>query len=107
MTKEEFMDEYLGRLAFSLAQFWPYSETLPDEEAREDEIHYKVAIRRLSFTNRAALVKRMRQLCNPSAGFFAPCTTKEQRVKIINGVLSRFPQLEEAEHDAVILSSRI
>ena len=107
MTNEEFMEEYLGRLAFSLAQFWPYLETLPDDEAREDEVYYRVAIRRLSFTNRAELVRRMRQLCNPGAGFFTSCTPKEQRVKIINGVLARFPQLEEAEHDAVILSGRI
>jgi len=107
MTKEEFMDEYLGRLASSLAQFWPYSETLPDEEAREDEVYYRVAIRRLSFMNRAELVKRMRQLCSPSAHFFSDSTTKAQRVLIINGVLHRFPQLEEAEHDAVIMAHRI
>jgi hypothetical protein len=107
MTKEEFMDEYLNRLAFALAQFWPYSETLPDDEAREDEVYYRVAIRRLSFTNRAELVKRMRQLCSTSAHFFSDSTTKSQRVLTINGVLARFPQLQDAEHDSVTLSGRI
>lgn len=107
MDKQEFMSEYLDRLAFALAQFWPYSESLPDKEAEEDEIYYKVAIRRLSFGNRAELVKRMRRLASPSVNFFTPGTTKEQRVRLINGVLARFPQLEEAEHDAVILADRI
>lgn len=107
MNKEEFMDEYLKRLAFSLAQFWPANEELPDDLAREDEIYYTAAIRRLSRFNRAELVRKMRLLALPGGGFFTASTPKEQRVRTINGVLARFPLLEEAEHEAVILADRI
>jgi hypothetical protein len=107
VNKEEFMDEYLNRLAFSLAQMWPFGEELPDEEAKEDEIYYKVVIRRLSFINRASLAKRVRRLCLPKVNFFAKCVPQGDRVKLIDGIFERFPQLKAAEHDAVILSDRI
>lgn len=107
MKNADFMDEYLNRLAFSLAQFWPAEDVLPDDEARDDETYYRVAINRLSIFNRAALVKKMRQLCQPSAGFFTTGTSATARKKTIDGVLARFPLLQDAEHEAMVMSDRI
>lgn len=107
MDKQEFMEEYLSRLAFGLAQFWPAEDQLPDKEAEDDETYYRVAIRRLSFFNRAELVRKMRRLAEPEACFFTAGTPKNSRNKIINGVLARFPQLQDAEHEAVIMADRI
>lgn len=102
MERDDFMQEYIKRMAFALAQFWGASDTLPDDNAKDTETYYKVAISRLSFIRRAELVRAMRLLCERGGGLFTADTPKEQRVRLINDVIARFPQLEEAEHEAVI-----
>jgi hypothetical protein len=101
VDKEEFMQEYLSRLAFSLAQFWGLSDELPADEI-DCETYYRVAISRLSVMRRAELAKAMRTLCEPGGGFFSPDTPKDERTRLINDVIARFPKLYDAEHEAVI-----
>jgi hypothetical protein len=99
MTGEEFMREYLSRLAFGLAQFWPAGEELPDEEARADNDFYAGAIRRLSIFRRAELSRMMWALVEEDARFFSEYTSREQRIKTIRGVIDRFPMLADAHHE--------
>lgn len=74
MNAEEFMSqytsEYIGRLAYSRAQFWTADEDLPTDEAREDEIFYRVSIRRLSGEERLSLVTALRNKADVNNGFF-------------------------------------
>lgn len=107
MKNSEFMDEYLNRLAFALAQFWQAGESLPDAEAEEDEVYYRVAIRRLSTVNRAELAKKMHRLRATGANFFTPGVAPETRKAMIEGVIARFPLLQDAAHEALVMSDRI
>jgi hypothetical protein len=96
---EQYTSEYIGRLAFSLGQFWPASEVLPDEavEARESEIFYKVSIQRLNPDERDRLVMAMRNLADPLAEYFTKEVAESgEGLKIILGIIARFPQLQEA-----------
>lgn len=99
MEKEEFMQEYLSRLAFSLAQFWPAEEMLPDKEAEEDAIYYTVVIRRLSVFRRAELAKMLWSFVDDEARFFSSETHRLQRIGTIRGVIARFPLLADADHE--------
>lgn len=99
MDKEEFMQEYLSRLAFSLAQFWPAEEELPDNEAEEDATYYTVAIRRLSIFRRAELAKLLWSFVEDKARFFSSETTRLNRIGTIKGVIARFPLLADADHE--------
>jgi hypothetical protein len=99
MDREEFMQEYLSRLAFSLAQCWPEDEELPDSEAVADEIYYKVAIRRLSVFRRAELAKILWSMIEDKARFFSSETDRLQRIGTIRGVIARFPLLADADHE--------
>lgn len=99
MEKEEFMQEYLQRLAFSLAQFWPAEEELPDNEAKEDATYYTVAIRRLSIFRRAELAKILWSMIEDKARFFSSETDRLSRVRTIKAVIARFPLLADADHE--------
>jgi len=99
MEREEFMQEYLSRLATSLAQFWVEGEELPDDESREDDMFYRVAIRRLSVFRRAELAKMMWALVEDQAMFFSTATRRQERVNTIRGVINRFPLLADADHE--------
>lgn len=99
MDKEEFMQEYLQRLAFSMAQFWPAEETLPDKEAEEDAVYYTVAIRRLSIFRRAELAKMLWSFIDDKTRFFSSETHRLQRIGTIKGVIARFPLLADADHE--------
>jgi hypothetical protein len=101
MNAEQFMaqytSEYIGRLAYSLAQFWTADEELPTPEAREDEIFYKVSIRRLSAEERLSLVASMRAKADVAAGFFDKefCESRGAIQRIL-GIIARFPELKTA-----------
>lgn len=101
MNAEQFMaqytSEYIGRLAYSLAQFWPVDEELPNEEARESEIFYKVSIRRLSAEERMSLVTALRNKADIAAGFFDRefCESRGA-IQRIMGIIDRFPELKTA-----------
>ena len=100
MDKEEFMREYLSRLAFGLAQFWPSDEELPEEEdVYADQAYYRGAIRRLSIFRRAELAKLMWALVEEPANFFSRHTARAARIKTIKGVIARFPLLADADHE--------
>jgi hypothetical protein len=107
MEKEEFMQEYLYRLAFSMAQFWPAEEQLPDKEAEEDAIYYTVAIRRLSIFRRAELAKMLWSFVNDEARFFSSETHRLQRIGTIKGVIARFPLLADADHERTFKNDAI
>jgi len=99
MDKEEFMQEYLSRLAFSMAQFWPAEEMLPDKEAEEDAVYYTAAIRRLSIFRRVELAKLLWSFVDAKARFFSSETRRPERIKTIGGVIERFPLLADADHE--------
>ncbi len=107
MDREEFMQEYLSRLAFSMAQFWPENETLPDKEAEEDAVYYTVAIRRLSVFRRAELAKMMWDLVDDKVRFFSSETERPNRIKTIRGVIARFPLLADADHERTFKNDAI
>lgn len=107
MEKDEFMREYLSRFAFSLAQFWGQGEELPDEESREDDIFYRVAIRRLSVFRRAELAQMMWALVEDSAMFFSKSTQRQARVNTIRSVIQRFPLLADADHERTYKNDQI
>lgn len=95
---ERYTSEYIGRLAHSLGQFWPASEVLPDDatEARESEIFYKVSIQRMTPEERDRLVMTMRNLADPLAEYFTKEVAESgEGLKIILGIIERFPQLQE------------
>jgi hypothetical protein len=100
MDKEEFMQEYLSRLAFSMAQFWPSDEALPDAAAFADQDFYAGAIRRLSVLRRSELAKKMWAFVEEKAKFFSSETPRANRIRTIRGVIDRFPLLQEADHEA-------
>jgi hypothetical protein len=101
MNAEQFMaqytSEYIGRLAYSLCQFWTADEELPTPEACEDEIFYKVSIRRLSGEERLSLVAAMRNKADVAAGFFDKefCESRGAIQRIL-GIIERFPELKTA-----------
>jgi hypothetical protein len=101
MDAEQFMaqytSEYIGRLAYSLAQFWTADEELPTPEAREDEIFYKVSIKRLSAEERLSLVAAMRAKADGTSGFFDRefCESRGALQRIL-GIIDRFPDLKTA-----------
>ena len=99
MDKEEFMQEYLSRLAFSMAQFWPVDEPLPDKDAEEDAVYYTVAIRRLSILRRAELAELLWSFIDDKTRFFSSETHRLERIKTIKGVIARFPLLAEIDHE--------
>ena len=99
MDKEEFMQEYLRRLAFSMAQFWPAEETLPDKEAEADAVYYTVAISRLSIFRRAELAKMLWGFVDDRPRFFSSETVRLSRIGTIKGVIARFPLLADADHE--------
>jgi hypothetical protein len=107
MESEAFMREYLSRLAFGLAQFWPVDEELPDDEAHSDNAFYSGAIRRLNVFRRAELARMMWSLVEEEAKFFSECTSREKRVKTIRGIIERFPLLAEADHEITFKHDRI
>ena len=93
----QYTSEYIGRLAYSLAQFWTADEELPTSEAREDEIFYKVSIRRLSGEERLSLVAAMRNKADVHNGFFDRefCESRGAIQRIL-GIIERFPELQTA-----------
>jgi hypothetical protein len=96
---ERYTSEYIGRLAHSLGQFWPASEALPDDatEARESEIFYKVSIQRMTPDERDCLVTSMRNLADPLSNYFTKEVAESgEGLKIILGIIARFPQLQES-----------
>jgi hypothetical protein len=101
MNAEQFMaqytSEYIGRLAYSLAQFWTADEELPTDTAREDEIFYKVSIKRLSAEERLSLVAAMRAKADVTADFFDRefCENRGAIQRIL-GIIDRFPDLKTA-----------
>jgi len=94
---ERYTSEYIARLAYSLAQFWPAGEELPTEEARENEIFYKVSISRLSADERMRLVRARRDKADPLVGFFDRefCESRGA-IQRIMGIIDRFPELKTA-----------
>ena len=104
---DTFMREYLQRLAFGLAQFWGVGETLPDKEAAESEIFYRVSIRRLAPSRRVELVRMMRTLCTARSRFFTPETPMAERRELIGKVVERFGDLSAAAHEIDCQSNRI
>lgn len=92
-----YMAEYIHRLARSLGQFWPADEELPNEEAREMEIYYKVAINRLSSEEKTLLSGEIRYLADPHAKFFDKefCESRGA-IQRIMGIIDRFPALNAA-----------
>jgi uncharacterized tellurite resistance protein B-like protein len=107
MEREEFMQEYLSRLAFSMAQFWPAEEMLPDKEAEEDAVYYTVAICRLSIFRRAELAKMLWSFVEDKARFFSSETHRLNRIQTIRGVISRFPLLADADHERTFKNDQI
>jgi len=107
MEREEFMREYLSRLAFSLAQFWPSDEALPDVEAEQDAVYYTVAIRRLSIFRRAELAKMLWSFVEDEARFFSSETHRLNRIQTIKGVIARFPLLADADHERTFKNDQI
>lgn len=93
---ERYEKEYLDRLAFGLVQFWPVGEELPDDEARESEVFYKVSIRRLSMAQRSALVKKLWRMATKTSGVFVPeLRGTDEAKQMVAGVIARFPLLME------------
>lgn len=93
----QYTSEYIGRLAHSLGQFWPAGEELPDSEAREAEIFYKVSIQRMSEDERKLLVHALRNLSDPIMHYFAREVAESgEGLQIILGIIARFPLLQEA-----------
>ena len=93
----QYTSEYIGRLAYSLCQFWTEDEELPNEEARENEIFYRISIRRLSGEERLSLVAAMRNKADVTAGFFDKefCESRGAIQRIL-GIIARFPELQTA-----------
>ena len=94
---ESYTSEYIARLAYSLAQFWTADEELPNDEAREDEIFYKVSIKRLMPEERLSLVTTMRNKADVNNGFFDRefCESRGAMQRIL-GIIDRFPDLKTA-----------
>jgi hypothetical protein len=90
------------RFAFSLAQFWPVNEILPDTEAEQDEIYYRRAIARMKPAERVELIREMLRLTQKSVKFFDPEVPTSERLEIICGVLRRFEELVVAAQYAGI-----
>lgn len=101
MTNDEFMREYLDRLAYGLAQFWPAGETIPPGD-QETEVYYRVAIERLAVHRRVQLVDALVALTKNSAMFFTTETPMAERSLLINGVIDRFENLREARHQRLV-----
>lgn len=101
VNDEEFMVEYLDRLAHSLAQFWPAGEAVPADE-KDTETYYRVAIQRLAVHRRIQLVERMVALTKNSAMFFTNETPLFERTMLIDGVIDRFDDLREARHQRLV-----
>lgn len=101
MTDEEFMAEYVDRLAHGLAQFWAAGAPVPLDE-RDTEVYYRVAIARLAVHRRVQLVEQMIALTKNSAMFFTEDTPMCERTAIINGVIDRFDDLREARHQRLV-----
>lgn len=99
ITDEQFMEEYIARLAWYLVQFWPYGEALPDSAAVADEQFYNRAIQRLSFSRRRQLVTKMRWYETDDSGTFNKEIPRAARKQIVDGVFDRFGALRDAEHD--------
>lgn len=93
---QRYEKEYLDNLAFGIVQFWPAGEELPDNDAKESEIFYKVSISRLSDEQRLGLVKRLRRMTTLSSKVFDVDFrgTPECR-ELVDSVIARFPQLLE------------
>jgi hypothetical protein len=100
ISDEEFMEEYIARLAWYLVQFWPYYEDLPDSVAKADELFYNRAIQRLAFSRRQQLVTKMRWHTTDESGTFDAALPPAERQQIVNGVLDRFGALRDAERDS-------
>ena len=83
-------------IAHGLAQFWPYNEELPDNEARESEIYYRVMIARMKPHDRMLLVREMWRLTQKNVKFFSDDVSVDERKKMIVGVLLRFSDLATA-----------
>lgn len=94
---ERYTSEYIARLAYDIAQFWPADEDLPNDAAREDEIFFKVSIKRLSPEDRQRLVTALRDKADPLACFFDRefCESRGA-IKRIMGIIERFPDLKIA-----------
>lgn len=101
MKNDEFMDEYLDRLAYSLAQFWPAGETVPVDN-QDDEVYYRVAIKRLAVHRRVQLVDALVALTKNNAMFFTTETPMAERASLINGVIDRFEDLREARYQRLV-----
>jgi hypothetical protein len=99
ISDEEFMEEYIARLAWYLVHFWPYGEDLPDSIAKADEQFYNRAIQRLSFSRRQQLVAEMHWHETDESGTFAAALPPAERKQIVDGVLDRFGALRDAERD--------
>lgn len=96
---QRYEKEYLDNLAFGLVQFWPVGEELPDNDAKESEIFYKVSISRLSDEQRRGLVKRLRRMTTRASKVFDVefRGTPECR-ELVDSVIARFPQLFETRN---------
>lgn len=93
-----YTDEYLNRLAFSIAQFWPADEELPDQDAKDTLTFYDVSIRRLQPEERRTLLRKLRIMATHRSGFFVEDFrgTLEARAHM-EGVIARFPLLRASE----------
>jgi hypothetical protein len=101
VNDEEFMVEYIDRLAHSLAQFWVAGEPVPLDE-RDTEVYYRVAISRLAAHRRVQLIDRLIALTKNNAMFFTEDTPMCERTARISGVIDRFEDLREARHQRLV-----
>jgi hypothetical protein len=92
---QRYEQEWLNRLAWSLGQFWPVDEELPDQDARNSEIYFNETLIRMSHDQRVLLVKKLLKLRLSTALFDSEMLLQERK-KRMDKLIERFPLLVEA-----------
>lgn len=93
---ERYEQVWLNRLAWSIGQFWPVNEELPDQDARNSEVYFNETLLRMSHDQRKLLVKKLRNLCRSPANFFDAEMSLQDRKRHMELLITRFPLLVEA-----------
>lgn len=93
---QRYEQERIRRLAWSLGQFWPVDEELPDQDARNSEIYFNETLIRMSHDQRVLLVKKLLKLRLSTAHFFDSEMLLQERKKRMDKLIERFPLLVEA-----------
>jgi hypothetical protein len=93
---QRYEQERVRRLAWSIGQFWPIDEELPDDDARRSEIYFNETLLRMSHDQRVMLVKQLLKLRLSTVNFFDSELPLQERKRHMDKLIERFPLLCEA-----------